>query len=203
MFGPDGAGKTTQASLLTSYLIQSGFKVKRVWIRSLHTLAFVLSYIFGKLLHLKDPTAFRLKYKEHKWFRKIWLPIEFISVLPLVIIKVTLPYKLGYTIVAERFVIDWIVAMAYIFNDQEILRSRYAKLLFFFVPRSSKMIYIDSSYASIASRRSDCADSFEFIDFQRRCYKIYAQLLDAKVIDTSRIDVSETSKLIKQYLALT
>ncbi|GIU71704.1 MAG: hypothetical protein KatS3mg003_1183 [Candidatus Nitrosocaldaceae archaeon] len=197
-FGPDGSGKTTQADLLVKYLRGKGVKVRKVWFRSLHTLAFLLSWLFAKLLGIKI-TDFRMRYRCKKWFKKIWLPIEFISIIPLIIIKAYIPSKLGYSIVAERFIIDWIVMMAYLFRDNSILDSRYAKFLLKFIPHDAILIYIDADYDTIISRRKDDADSLEFINAQRELYNIFAKQFNAYIIDTSKYDIDKTSYLIRSY----
>ena len=49
IYGLDGAGKTTQVNLLAKELRKLGFKTKIVWIKSSHTLAFLLIKLFEKL----------------------------------------------------------------------------------------------------------------------------------------------------------
>ena len=196
-FGPDGSGKTTQADLLVEYLKKHG-KARKVWFRSLHTLAFLLSWLFAKLLKI-GITEFRMRYRDKGWFKRVWLPIEFISILPLIIIKSYIPSKLGYSIVAERFIIDWIVMMAYLFSDTSILDSKYAKFLLRFIPNDAILIYIDADYNTIISRRKDDVDPLEFINKQRELYNIFAKRFNAHVIDTSKYDITETSELIRDY----
>ena len=45
-FGPDGAGKTTQVTMLAKYLESRGFRVKKIWIRNFH---FPFAYFLSKL----------------------------------------------------------------------------------------------------------------------------------------------------------
>src|SRR5438445_11343811 len=41
-FGPDGSGKTTQAKMLADHLRARGVKVRLAWIRSKHTLPYLV-----------------------------------------------------------------------------------------------------------------------------------------------------------------
>ena len=48
--GIDGSGKTTIARLLTKQLRSEDIKTRYVWIKSLHTLAYLLSRVFVRTL---------------------------------------------------------------------------------------------------------------------------------------------------------
>jgi hypothetical protein len=120
-----GSGKSTQARLLAAYLASRGFKVKVVWVKSFHTLAYVLSRLYQKL----SPRSVELNMYGHiirikplcqgKLRRPIWAWIEFISIAPKIFIEVYLPSLVGKTIVAERYLIDSVVSIAYALDDDK------------------------------------------------------------------------------------
>jgi thymidylate kinase len=198
-FGPDGSGKTTQANMLISELDRKGIKNRKLWLRSLHTLAFLISKVGMYIMKLDDIYQLRTKYSDHAAFRIIWYSIEFVSILPLILAKFYLPLLQGYVIVAERFVIDWIVSVAYATNNPSLVDGRFANFAMYFIPKESVLVYIDAEYGSILSRRG-AEDSFESIEFQRTCYNKFAQKLHALRIDTSNKSICEVFALIKDFV---
>ncbi len=187
-FGPDGSGKTTQADLLSQELTKMGIKNKRFWMRSLHTLAFLISKFAMNLFDLHDIYEFRGKYAIK--FRRLWYIIELISILPLIIRFYILLYK-GYVIIADRFVIDWIVSLAYSMKDESFINSKYAKLVLMFIPKDSLLIFLDANYEVICKRRDPNIENKEYIIFQRYYYNLFANMLGALIIDSSDRNIDE------------
>lgn len=198
-FGPDGSGKTTQANMLVSELNRKGIRNKKLWLRSLHTLAFLISKVSMYVMKLNDVYQLRTKYSHHTAFRIIWYSIEFVSILPLILTRFYLPLLQGYVIVAERFVIDWVVSVAYATNNPSLVDSWFATWMMYFIPKQSVLVYIDAEYDSILSRRG-AEDSFESIEFQRTCYSKFAQKLHALQIDSSNKGICEVFALIKDFV---
>jgi thymidylate kinase len=198
-FGPDGSGKTTQANMLISELDRKGIRNKKLWLRSLHTLAFLISKASMYIMKLDDIYQLRTKYSDHAAFRIIWYSIEFVSILPLILAKFYLPLLQGYVIVAERFVIDWVVSVAYATNNPSLVDSWLASFVMYFIPKQSVLVYIDAEYSSILSRRG-AKDSFESIEFQRTCYSKFAQKLHALQLDTSNKGICEVFDQIKDFV---
>jgi thymidylate kinase len=198
-FGPDGSGKTTQADILLQELTRKGIKCKRFWMRSLHTLAFLISKIAMNLLSLHNVYEFREKYAVR--LRRLWYFIELISILPLVIRFYILLYK-GYVVIADRFIIDWIVSLAYVMRDESFINSRYAKLVLKFIPRNSLLIFLDADYNAIVKRRGSDTENKEYIMFQRYYYNLYAYKLTALIIDTSDKSINETNSILADILQI-
>jgi thymidylate kinase len=198
-FGPDGSGKTTQANLLVSELNRKGIRNKKLWLRSLHTLAFIISKVSMHILRLNDIYQLRTKYSHHAAFRITWYIIEFVSILPLILTRFYLPLLQGYVIVAERFVIDWVVSVAYATNNPSLVDSWFATWMTYFIPKQSVLVYIDAEYNSILSRRG-AEDSFESIEFQRVCYSKFAQKLHALQIDSSNKGICEVFAQITDFV---
>ena len=56
--GVDGAGKSTIARLLKRELLLRGYNVRVVWVKSLHTLAYLIYFLFSKVKgkeYVKNP----------------------------------------------------------------------------------------------------------------------------------------------------
>jgi len=211
-FGPDGAGKTTHVDLLLTFYREKGMKARKAWIRANHTLAFVVSRFFVRLGYYRvAPNPMRRPLADPAWgrafvatllppIRRVWPLIEFMSVLPLVILRVLLPLHLGYAVVAERYVIDSVVAIAYITGDPTFPRRSLGRALLRLIPRNSVMIYLRASYATILERRKENAHGPEFITFQLAMYDEFAKNLGSPIIDTSLWPVEQTQQILRRIL---
>jgi len=205
-FGPDGAGKSTQAELLLNHFQSHKIKAKKAWIRSPHTLAYLVSRFFVKIGFYRvvsNPFGKQLKipavHKNH-WLKLFWSVIELVSTLPPILFRVYIPLFLGYTIIAERYVVDTVVTIAYYVNDLGFLQSRTARLLLCFVPKNTVFIHLDSDYSNIIKRRSHTIEPRDFIEFQRIGYKTIGSLVRAEFVDTSRTSVKQTYTRIMHWL---
>lgn len=204
-FGPDGSGKSTQVRLLANKFEDCDEKVKIVWIRSSHTLAYLVSSFLVKVgFHRVVSNQYGRTMKipaihTNRGLRLLWSTLEVVSVMPLILYRVYIPLSLGYTVVAERYVLDTIVGIAYYTNDLKFLANRTARFLLFFVPRKTIFIHLDSSYSAILRRRGRHVDSHHFIEFQRTAYKILGDHVGAFLIDTSNMSVGDTSNQIMTH----
>jgi len=120
--GVDGSGKTTIAKELTKRLTARGYKVRLVWVKSLHTLAFLI-YIFYRRIwgteYIINPTRRIVEHYCTEWMKKLkalWAFIEFISVTPWIII-VYLYNLMGYLVICDRFLIDFLTTVALRIKD--------------------------------------------------------------------------------------
>lgn len=204
-FGPDGVGKTTQARLLIRYLRFRKSRPWWVWIRGRHSLAFLLACFFTKLGYYKIVKTSR--GTKHKVFdpqllpklHLLWGIIEFVSVLPWILLRVYLPIFLGYTIVAERYVVDTVVYLSY-WLGYDFLQGFLAKILLNFIPKDSVLIHFDAETQLLLKRIQNDTVTKDFVVFQRRVCYILAKMLNAVTIDTSKSDVKQTFQQILEVL---
>lgn len=207
-FGPDGSGKSTHAELLANQFQSHKNKVKKVWIRAPHTLAYLLSRFFVKIgFYRAVSNSFGTKRKipavhNSRWLRLFWSLIELASVMPVILLRVYVPLFLGYTVIAERYVIDTIVTVAYYTDDLGFLHSRTAKVLLCFIPKNTVFIHLDSDYSTIMKRRGHIVEEYDFIKFQRIGYKLLGNSVEATFIDTSNISIEQTSMQILNRLGI-
>ncbi len=201
-FGSDGAGKTTQANYLLEYLYTQKCRPKLAWIRGRHLLAFVLAYFFVKLgyRHLRvggkqevfDPNLLpRLK--------ALWGVIELTSVIPWALFRVHLPRLLGYTVVAERYLVDTVVYLSY-WLGEGYLHSFGARLLLGLIPAGSMLFHFDADTRVLLERAKDDVVTEDFIIFQHRVYLVLARMLGAITIDTAKYDKKEAFQRIVDAL---
>jgi len=205
-FGPDGSGKSTHVELLVNHFQSHENKVRKAWIRAPHTLAYLLSRFFVKIGFCRvvlNPFGKKTKLPAvhlNRWIRLFWSVVELVSVIPIILFRVYIPLFLGYTVIAERYVVDTIVTVAYYTNDLGFLKSRTARVLLSFVPKKTVFIHLDSDNSTITKRRGRIVDSHDFIEFQRRGYKIMGNSVEALFVDTSNLSVEQTQKQILRWL---
>jgi len=153
--------------------------------------------------------------------RKTWALIEFFSVLPLVL-RIRVLMSRGYKCIAERYILDTVVTIAYFIGDIDFLRSGISRVLFDFIPADTLFIFLDSDFGEVLKRRAQlrvkerlenssrdygslpksAVEPEEFINFQRTAYKTLADSFNAVKIDTSKRSIEETSKEILGHLQL-
>jgi len=223
-FGPDGAGKTTQVHILIRRVKSDEPNVRKCWIRSPHTLAFLLWRVFvriGFYRVTKNPMGIEIKLPavdRSRVLTDFWVLAEFFSVLPL-ILRINLAIKRGRRFIAERYIFDTITTIAFFINDIKFLNSRVARLLLLFMPRDTVFIFLDSDFKTVYGRRANIyASGFkekgrtygmvprsavepeEFINFQRRAYQTLARSFNAFTINTVESSIDKTSQAILNYV---
>ncbi len=177
-----------------------------VWIKSYHTLAYVISKIYARLSPscvTLNPSGTIIRVNAlsgNSISRWIWAWIEFISLLPWVLLKVHLPLLLGRIVIAERYLIDSITSIAYTLNDPDFASSLVARLMLRLIPKNPILIYLNLNYRDVKNRRGDMADAEDFIEFQKSMYDKLSRYLRATNIDTTLRGVEETALIIRNLL---
>jgi len=206
LFGPDGAGKTTHMHLMVDHLRKSGRRARTVWLRSPHLITDLLwrkyklqgkyqramynpAGVFHPRLHLPDSGP----------AKGLWTILDICGVLPLAVLRVHPFAWNGYTLVAERYVIDSIVTLAFFLEDPTFLDGMAARLLESLLPSDTRMVFLDADYDQILKRRDDEAEPEEFIEFQRVHYAKMAKRHNALYIYTPDHPKSEVHQMIRDY----
>ena len=225
-FGPDGAGKSTLAEFLVSFLRNRGSRVKRAWVRSTHTFSYLLWMLFYKLnlcddrsgILKKTRAGFAVSYLNESQYgavspitmsppilrgfvsRWIWATIEVVSIVPVVVLQVYLPLLLGRVVVAERFVVDSVASIAYFLGDEGFAEGWHARFLLRLVPSGTVFVFVDADYGTILSRRQEVAGPREYTEFHRRLYKKLAVVVGAVYVDTSKLSIQEANHRILGFV---
>lgn len=206
--GVDGSGKTTTARFLVKYLKSNGCKTRYVWIKSLHTLAFLISRVFESLgWHrvIQNPnrvTISRFELPDSASHHKIWPFIEFISVLPWIILRIHLPLFLGFTIVADRYLIDTIVSISIGVRDPLFMNSFLGKLLLRMIPKEAIIIHLDVDLINILNRKPNIEYTNQEIMRQITLYRLLAKGIGAYSINTAILNAKETTVLVLDLITL-
>ena len=190
-FGPDGSGKTTIAKALMKELKSKGFKVIVSWMRGTHTLASLLAKLLSQFNAFKGSDNPYYGISIPNGMKRIWQLIEFVSVLPILFIRFMLPRFLGYIIVAERYLPDFLVWVSLTTRDTGYLRSLEAKFMLTLSIKADVKIYMTASETELVRRRSGEVDH-EFLRKQLKLYDNMAELIRAYKIDTTGRGVEET-----------
>jgi len=197
LFGADGTGKTTHADLIDSRLRALGHKSWRAHVKHHHTFSYLLLRMFnGSQGH--DPLRYYGFGVEFKGLNTPWKILEIISLAPAIIYRVFLPSLLGYTIVADRYVIDSLVALAYFLRDQDLITNRFGRLLLKLLPRDGLIIHLDASTKKILERKRDEPLTPQFLDWQLEAYRNLASRMDSSIltIDTTSAPVQTVQESI-------
>ncbi|WFO75980.1 hypothetical protein J4526_03800 [Desulfurococcaceae archaeon MEX13E-LK6-19] len=153
--GPDGVGKTTMYRMLKHVfqLYAKIYKVDYVWLRSPHTFAFILYNFYRKIGYARPI----LKTKVSKY---LWIYIEFVSILPKLIMILIKQLCTKRIIIAERYLLDSIVTiLVYFVRDISFMNSlpiRFLLLVSFKSVTKGKTVFIclDADEKTIIERRT-------------------------------------------------
>jgi thymidylate kinase len=197
-FGPDGSGKTTMTMILAEKLRSRNLKVKLSWMRGTHTLASLLARFLSKFATFRgsDNPYYNISIPSH--MKKMWQLIEFISMLPVLLARFMLPSLLGYTVIAERYIPDFLVWVVITTDDPSYLSSISARFLLALALRAKAKIYVKADLQKLIERRMDMDPSF--IMKQLILYEKLAEDMNSLTLDTTNRSVDESMKSLLAFL---
>jgi thymidylate kinase len=191
LFGPDGSGKTTMAKALARKLENHNLKVKLSWMRGTHTLASVLARLFSKFATFKGSDNPYYGISIPSGMKRLWQLLEFMSVLPILLVKFILPRILGYTVIAERYIPDFLAWVSTTTRDEDYFERLEARFMLALSAKANVRIYVTASEAELTKRR-DGEVGQKFLSRQLKLYDGLAKTVKAYKIDTTDRSIKET-----------
>ena len=190
-FGPDGSGKTTIAMSLAEKLRSRSLKIELSWMRGTHTLASILARLISKFATFRGLYNPYYRISIPGSMRRLWQLLEFISVLPILFAKFILPSLLGYTVIAERYIPDFLAWVSATTRDEDYLKRLEARLMLTLSMKADVKVYVTASEAELAKRRSGEVNQ-KFLIRQLKLYDKLEKLIKAYKIDTTGRSIKET-----------
>jgi len=203
--GVDGAGKSTIARLLKRELLLRGYNVRIVWVKSLHTLAYLTYLLFSKVKgkeYVKNPCNKVVEHYVTTWMKKlgkVWLLIEFVSILPWILLKVEAPSKFR-TIICDRYIPDFLATASLRIGEPltpwKSLIGKFLRAL----QQKCEVTLLDINYRTVLKRRPDIEYTEEELKKLIVIYRVLAREQRAKVVNTATNGVKETLRQVVEYL---
>ena len=197
-FGPDGSGKSTLARKLLEILMTRRINARVCWMRGTHTLASVIArFLLVKHESFQGSSNPYLTMRVPLGMRRIWQLLEFASALPTVLFRFVLPSFLGLYVIAERYVLDFIVWVSIITDDNNYARNLEARFFIALASKAYTNIYVTAALGELL-RRSKM--DRKLLSAQLNLYDGIASALGTYTVDTTLKSVDESLGELLNFL---
>jgi len=197
-FGPDGSGKSTLAKAIVRKLRMQGFEAKLSWMRGTHTFASLLARLLPNFKAFKGLDNPYYGITIPRKLKSTWQFIEFVSILPILFARLLIPSRLGYIVVAERSIPDFLVWVSITTKDANYLESFNSRFLIALTMRAKVRIYVTAEPSELLKRRADTSPLF--IQEQLILYEKIARDTNAFKLDTTKLSMNESLKDVLNLL---
>ncbi|RLG01764.1 MAG: hypothetical protein DRN60_04195 [Thaumarchaeota archaeon] len=201
LFGPDGSGKSTLAKALVYFLKRQELRVMISWMRGTHTLASILARLLSKFRTFQGPCNPYYHICIPSSLKALWIWIEFYSMLPILFLRFILPRTLGYLVVAERGLIDFLVWITMTTRQPRVLTSIIGQFTAALARKTSTNIYIRADLKTLQKRRQTSSET-PSLSIQLKIYDAIAKAYKIPTVDASNTSIAESIKQILEQVLL-
>ncbi|KXA89793.1 hypothetical protein AKJ66_04300 [candidate division MSBL1 archaeon SCGC-AAA259E22] len=194
LFGPDGSGKSTLANMLARKFQDRNRNVKVSWMRGSHTVASVLAKLLSNSPTFRGDENPYYDIKIPEKMRRLWQIIEFMSALPVILLRFVLPALLGRTVVCDRYVPDFVVWVALTTDDREYPSKPEARFLLKLSTKCDYRVYVYASQERLEEREKK--DGTSLGSGQAELYSSIAKSIGANKVDTTHESPNESLRSI-------
>ena len=206
IIGIDGSGKTTLTNNIIKQEKNIGSIFEYRWCKP-------KSIIFQVIIKIKNTFFIRENDKKKNYVKSKKLKEQFTQNILIrglfenfslcgYILKmqynVSLPLFLGKNLIADRYIYDTIVDLAYDLNYEEKKISEKIEFLMRYLPQPDILIYMNIS-EEIAFKRKDDVPSIEFLSNKRKIYEKILEILKKKGQTYLELEGIETPENLTNY----
>ena len=130
----------------------------------------------------------------------MWVWIEFYSMLPILFLRFILPRSLGYLVVAERGLIDFLVWITTTCQPR-VLTSIIGRFTAALARKTSTNIYVRADLKTLQKRRQTSSETLS-LSIQLKIYDAIAKAYEIPTVDTSTTSIAESIKQILEQVPL-
>mgnify|MGYP000722278044 CR=1 FL=1 len=205
--GPDGSGKTTHARLIYHTLCSKHVRVRYARLRSHHMIMYMVIkflQLCGVLPRTSSPMEldFSIRHKFSK-ARSLLALLELVSAISWIILNIKLPKALGYSIVAERYIPDFLVSLRILTPNHKMKITRLANSLMKRLCRNAIIIFLYSEPPILVERKRDEKITKYYAEYLLKIYREVLSELKVISIDTSHVNVWKIHQALRNVVLKT
>ncbi len=187
--GCDGAGKSTQTTLLGQRLAQQGRRARRLWLRFPFRLSLLL-LAYARLRGLSwSETHGSVRhgywnFQAAPLLRRLFPAVLWLDAASASLRAIYWPLLRGETIICERFALDMLVDLIVATNDESLLRRWPGRWFTRLIPRDTLIIVLDADPETLRARRSDLATDHR-LAARRQAFQLLAATYNLPLISSA------------------